>query len=152
MFHGKEETDKLGRSWMAAPKEQKPEVEQAFLPKRWIHTWSGHTKGVNAIRHSLSPKTPLSPSLRQITQSILSSPVPGQSRVKHVFAKACDRGCPAKALKIIVWKKMQPSGIGSKLEACCSKPLLDFWCTAPTFYRYNQTYLNPNSSPKLSCT
>ncbi len=20
------------------------------MPKRWIHTWSGHTKGVNAIR------------------------------------------------------------------------------------------------------
>ena len=51
MFHGKEERDKLGRSWMDPPKEQKPEVEQAFLPKRWIHTWSGHTKGVNAIRY-----------------------------------------------------------------------------------------------------
>ena len=50
MFHGKEERDNLGRSWMDPPKEQRSEVEQAFLPKRWIHTWSGHTKGVNAIR------------------------------------------------------------------------------------------------------
>lgn len=52
MFHGKEERDNLGRSWMEPPKEQRPEVEQAYLPKRWIHTWSGHTKGVNAIRYS----------------------------------------------------------------------------------------------------
>ena len=54
MFHGKEEKDKLGRSWIEPPKEQRPEVEQAFLPKRWIHTWSGHTKGVNAIRYTIS--------------------------------------------------------------------------------------------------
>ena len=53
MFHGKEERDNLGRSWMEAPKEQRPAVEQAYLPKRWIHTWSGHTKGVNAIRSVL---------------------------------------------------------------------------------------------------
>ena len=51
MFHGKEERDNLGRSWMDPPREQRSEVEQAFLPKRWIHTWSGHTKGVNAIRY-----------------------------------------------------------------------------------------------------
>lgn len=25
------------------------EAEACFLPKRQIHTWSGHTKGVNAI-------------------------------------------------------------------------------------------------------
>ena len=53
MFHGKEERDNLGRSWIEAPKEQRPAVEQAYLPKRWIHTWSGHTKGVNAIRSVL---------------------------------------------------------------------------------------------------
>lgn len=54
MFHGKEERDNLGRSWMDPPKEQRSEVEQAYLPKRWIHTWSGHTKGVNAIRWATS--------------------------------------------------------------------------------------------------
>ena len=48
MFHGKVEPG--GRSWMEPPKERRPEVDFAFLPKRWIHTWSGHTKGVNAIR------------------------------------------------------------------------------------------------------
>ena len=40
-----------GRSWMAAPKDKsRAEAEQCFLPKRHIHTWSGHSKGVNAIR------------------------------------------------------------------------------------------------------
>lgn len=40
-----------GRSWIEPPKEgRRPEAEQCFLPKRHIHTWSGHTKGVNAIR------------------------------------------------------------------------------------------------------
>jgi len=61
MFHGKEEHDKLGRSWMDPPREQRQEVEQAYLPKRWIHTWSGHTKGVNAIRYP-PPFPPFLPS------------------------------------------------------------------------------------------
>mmetsp|Transcript_18506 Transcript_18506/g.51945 ORF Transcript_18506/g.51945 Transcript_18506/m.51945 type:complete len:569 (-) Transcript_18506:353-2059(-) len=49
-FHGKEEKDYQGRSWLAAPKEQRRESDVCYMPKRWIHTWSGHTKGVNAIR------------------------------------------------------------------------------------------------------
>lgn len=50
-FHGKDATDWQGRSWMAPPKDQRKELtDKCFLPKRWIHTWSGHTKGVNAIR------------------------------------------------------------------------------------------------------
>jgi WD40 repeat protein len=50
-FHGKAATDWQGRSWMAPPKDKRKELnEKCFLPKRWIHTWSGHTKGVNAIR------------------------------------------------------------------------------------------------------
>ena len=50
MFHGKAQKDYAGRSWLEAPKDLKAENEHCFLPKRWIHTWSGHTKGVNAIR------------------------------------------------------------------------------------------------------
>ena len=50
MFHGKAEVDGAGRSWLEPPKGRKADNEFAFLPKRWIHTWAGHTKGVNAIR------------------------------------------------------------------------------------------------------
>jgi pre-mRNA-processing factor 17 len=57
IFHGQEEKDYQGRSWL----EPSPaaaaltESESCFLPKRHIHTWSGHTKGVNALR--FFPKT-----------------------------------------------------------------------------------------------
>lgn len=50
MFHGKNLKDYAGRSWLEAPKDLKADNEHCFLPKRWVHTWSGHTKGVNAIR------------------------------------------------------------------------------------------------------
>lgn len=39
-----------GRSWMAPPRDKHNEADNCYLPKRWIHTWSGHNKGVNAIR------------------------------------------------------------------------------------------------------
>ncbi len=44
-----------GRSWTAPPRDKRNEAENCYLPKRWIHTWQGHNKGVNAIR--FFPKT-----------------------------------------------------------------------------------------------
>ncbi|KAG9446065.1 hypothetical protein H6P81_012193 [Aristolochia fimbriata] len=49
-FHGKEERDYQGRSWIAPPKDAKATNDHCYIPKRWVHTWSGHTKGVSAIR------------------------------------------------------------------------------------------------------
>ncbi len=49
-FHGKEATNYAGESWLAAPKDRKKENDHCYAPKRLIHTWSGHTKGVQAIR------------------------------------------------------------------------------------------------------
>ncbi|PPD96298.1 hypothetical protein GOBAR_DD06670 [Gossypium barbadense] len=49
-FHGKEERDYQGRSWIAPPKDAKATNDHCYIPKRLIHTWSGHTKGVSAIR------------------------------------------------------------------------------------------------------
>ncbi|KAM7464617.1 hypothetical protein LguiA_032738 [Lonicera macranthoides] len=49
-FHGKEERDYQGRSWIAPPKDAKPTNDHCYIPKRLVHTWSGHTKGVSAIR------------------------------------------------------------------------------------------------------
>ncbi|CAK9182470.1 unnamed protein product [Ilex paraguariensis] len=49
-FHGKEERDYQGRSWIALPKDAKATNDHCFIPKRLVHTWSGHTKGVSAIR------------------------------------------------------------------------------------------------------
>jgi hypothetical protein len=44
-----------GRTWLAPPREKRNEADNCFLPKRWVHTWEGHKKGVNAIR--FFPKT-----------------------------------------------------------------------------------------------
>ena len=46
-FHGKEE--EKGK-WLEPPKDKKKDNEFCYLPKRWVHSWSGHTKGVNAIQ------------------------------------------------------------------------------------------------------
>ncbi|GMH01613.1 hypothetical protein Nepgr_003452 [Nepenthes gracilis] len=49
-FHGKEERDYQGRSWIVPPKEVKASNDHCYIPKRLVHTWSGHTKGISAIR------------------------------------------------------------------------------------------------------
>ena len=52
VFHGKELKDYQGRSWLHPPAEytRGEEEHECFIPKKWVHTWSGHTKGVAAIR------------------------------------------------------------------------------------------------------
>mmetsp|Transcript_4879 Transcript_4879/g.17698 ORF Transcript_4879/g.17698 Transcript_4879/m.17698 type:complete len:528 (+) Transcript_4879:241-1824(+) len=49
-FHGKEETDYAGRSWIDAPKDAKADNAHCYIPKKLIHTYTGHTKGVNKIQ------------------------------------------------------------------------------------------------------
>ncbi|KAL3654068.1 hypothetical protein CASFOL_003749 [Castilleja foliolosa] len=49
-FHGKEEKDYQGRSWIAPPKDAKANNDHCYIPKRLVQTWSGHTKAVAAIR------------------------------------------------------------------------------------------------------
>jgi len=52
VFHGQKETDFQGRSWIENKTQLPKDVDEreCFLPKKWIHTWSGHTMGVQAIR------------------------------------------------------------------------------------------------------
>eukprot|EP00930_Biecheleria_cincta_P004143 TRINITY_DN105026_c0_g1_i1.p1 TRINITY_DN105026_c0_g1~~TRINITY_DN105026_c0_g1_i1.p1 ORF type:complete len:611 (+),score=116.01 TRINITY_DN105026_c0_g1_i1:100-1833(+) len=52
IFHGSKETDYSGRSWIENKANVSKDVDdkQCFLPKKWIHTWSGHTMGVQKIR------------------------------------------------------------------------------------------------------
>ena len=69
-FHGKSEHDYQGRSWMTfkaiqnisesdRPRDVEAMLEEektwCFLPKKCVHTYTGHTGGVQAIR--LFPKT-----------------------------------------------------------------------------------------------
>ncbi|KAG5179619.1 WD40-repeat-containing domain protein [Tribonema minus] len=50
-FHGKKEADYKGKSWVEPPGGHRAGVgdHQAFPPKKCIHRWTGHTKGVQAI-------------------------------------------------------------------------------------------------------
>lgn len=42
-FHGKEEKDYLGRSWIVAPSDVKPvDNPRSYLPKKTIHKWYVH--------------------------------------------------------------------------------------------------------------
>ncbi|KAI9594097.1 WD40-repeat-containing domain protein [Syncephalis fuscata] len=56
IFHGREEYDYQGRTYMHIPKDLGIDLlgesgaQQCFLPKKQIHTFTGHTKGVSAIR------------------------------------------------------------------------------------------------------
>lgn len=57
-FLGAQEYDYQGRSWVEPPRALRnadPADHQVFLPKKCIHTWTGHTKGVQAIE--LFPQT-----------------------------------------------------------------------------------------------
>jgi pre-mRNA-processing factor 17 len=49
-FHGTSEKNYAGESWITPPKDRKKENDHCYAPKRCIHTWSGHAKGVQAIR------------------------------------------------------------------------------------------------------
>jgi len=55
VFHGRQEVDYQGRAWCAPPNQQKEEDKayedkKCFLPKKWIHSYTGHTMGVNTIK------------------------------------------------------------------------------------------------------
>eukprot|EP00913_Durusdinium_trenchii_P033519 g31381.t2 len=47
-----QETDYAGRSWIENKTNITKDVDdkQCFLPKKWVHTWTGHTMGVQKIR------------------------------------------------------------------------------------------------------
>jgi pre-mRNA-processing factor 17 len=54
---GKELRDYQGRTYMSIPRDvdvnlepEEPGQQQCFIPKKCIHTWSGHTRGVSAVR------------------------------------------------------------------------------------------------------
>jgi hypothetical protein len=57
IFHGKEEHDYLGRTYMHVPQDLdvnlngEPGTQMCFVPKKLLHTYTGHTKGVSAIRY-----------------------------------------------------------------------------------------------------
>ncbi|KAI8981425.1 WD40-repeat-containing domain protein [Pilobolus umbonatus] len=56
IFYGASEHDYLGRTYMAVPQDVdvnlfgEPGEQECFIPKKLIHTWEGHDKGVSSIK------------------------------------------------------------------------------------------------------
>jgi pre-mRNA-processing factor 17 len=55
ILHIENTRDYLGRSFMVPPSDLKVRPHDCFLPKKHIHTWLGHTKGVSQIRFMPGP-------------------------------------------------------------------------------------------------
>ena len=51
VFHGSGRLDYLGRSWVEPPSELQLDdgEHECFIPKKLVHTWKGHSKGVQSI-------------------------------------------------------------------------------------------------------
>jgi len=49
-MHIDDKPDYMGRTWFDHPTHLKPGEHVCYAPKKRIHTWSGHSKGVSAIR------------------------------------------------------------------------------------------------------
>jgi WD40 repeat protein len=50
VFHGKRLADYQGRTYIWPPTDVKPGEHKCYLPKKLMHTYVGHTKGVNRVR------------------------------------------------------------------------------------------------------
>eukprot|EP01022_Parablepharisma_sp_SALTPOND_P008056 TRINITY_DN135128_c2_g1_i1.p2 TRINITY_DN135128_c2_g1~~TRINITY_DN135128_c2_g1_i1.p2 ORF type:complete len:559 (-),score=62.19 TRINITY_DN135128_c2_g1_i1:2638-4215(-) len=50
VFHGNLARDYQGRSFLEPPLDQKLGPHQCYIPKKCIHTWVGHSKGVQCVR------------------------------------------------------------------------------------------------------
>lgn len=55
VFHGTLSKEFQGGSFLTPPSGIKPSGNQCYIPKKWVHTWVGHSKPVQCIR--LFPKT-----------------------------------------------------------------------------------------------
>ncbi len=51
VFHGKTLADYQGRTYIWPPSDLKPHEHKCYLPKKLVHTFAGHTKGVNRVRY-----------------------------------------------------------------------------------------------------
>jgi len=49
IFHGKANQEE-GKSYLAPPSTLEPGPHECFIPKKWTHTYEGHSKGVQAIK------------------------------------------------------------------------------------------------------
>ena len=117
VFHGTQTKDYQGRSWLhPGDKGRGDEEHECFIPKKWVHTWSGHTKGVAAIRWF--PKT---------AHMLLSAGMDSKVKIWDVHeSKKCMRTYMGHAAAV---RDVQFTASGDRFVSCSYDRYLKLWDT-----------------------
>jgi len=117
VYHGKAMRDYQGRSWLVPPAEARVDDEhECFIPKKWVHTWSGHTKGVAAIRWF--PRT---------AHMLLSAGMDTKVKIWDVYgSKKCMRTYMGHAAAV---RDVQFQADGARFISCSYDRYLKLWDT-----------------------
>lgn len=119
VFHGTEEVDYRGRSWTAPPSGSRPaepfdtEDHACYVPKKCVHRFTGHEKGVHRIR--LSPRT---------GHLILSAGLDHTCKVWSVEKKCCMRTYTGHAAAV---RDVQFNNDGTKFLSASFDRYLRLW-------------------------
>lgn len=118
IFHGASTKDYQGRSWLHPPAElaRNDDEHECFIPKKWTHTFSGHTKGVAAIRW-----------LPNSAHMLLSAGMDSKVKIWDVFSsQKCMRTYMGHAAAV---RDVCFSEDGSRFVTCAYDRYLKLWDT-----------------------
>ena len=118
IFHGTNLKDYQGRSWLHPPAElsKADEEHECFIPKKWTHTWSGHTKGVAAIKW-----------LPPYGHMLLSAGMDSKVKIWDVYnSKKCMRTYQGHAAAV---RGIDITTDGSRFVSCSYDRYLKLWDT-----------------------
>ncbi|KAJ1450191.1 WD40-repeat-containing domain protein [Pelagophyceae sp. CCMP2097] len=110
-FHGAKERDYQGRSWTVPAPELRRRVDDehdCFIPKKCVHRWTGHSKGVQAIR--LFPK---------LGHLLLSASLDGSIKIWDVYnERECKRTYKGHSEAVRDVTFCQGTAPGSRFASC----------------------------------
>jgi hypothetical protein len=93
VFHGKQQRDYQGRSWIEPPRGVRPDNDhECFVPKKCLHTYTGHTKGVQVCCPAALPRVGVWCTIQRLARlrrrsllRLFSQPHCGQSLAPPLF-------------------------------------------------------------------
>jgi pre-mRNA-processing factor 17 len=128
IFHGKSLVDYQGRTYMDPPIADAPHIlgeagsQDCFVPKECIHTWTGHTGAVSAIR--LFPQT---------GHLLLSSSMDTKVKVRIQFAKSAICLCLRQVVGCVSARKLLAHVYGPH-QGCQGYHILQRWPKIPELW------------------